>query len=199
MVWSLSQDDDGLEPVSQPSSSLSASREQGQSAPGPASSVVVDPRSQLPPDAAREFALAAMEPTEVLHGRTVDELRAQVERQRRAYQRRASGRLLLWGVAGAIAVGCGVMAARWTMKPPAGERGEPEGEAAEREARALRGAAPPPPAPGDASSDLAEPHEPAPATLDDLAPVRGASQRSSHDEPVQADAPAVTLDELLGE
>ncbi len=127
MTWSPTQspDDDGLEPIRESSLPAAPSRAPqrtltGMPPPTPPSrrvisespSVVVAPESQVP--SAPSHPLAApllIEPTVILHGRKVDRLRAEVQLQRRAYQRDHGRRLLLWGGAGAGAVALGALAA----------------------------------------------------------------------------------------
>lgn len=127
MTWSPTQspDDDGLEPIresSLPAAPFRAPQRTltGMPPPTPPSrrvvsespSVVVAPESQVP--SAPSHPLAApllIEPTVILHGRKVDRLRAEVQLQRRAYQREHGRRLLLWGGAGAGAVALGALAA----------------------------------------------------------------------------------------
>lgn len=97
MVWSLSQDDDGLESVQPPP-------------PGtlPPQSLPSDrpfPTSQAP-------QVKKNEPTLVLGERRLDSLRAEVKRRRRHVAMFKVGAILGWMLAGGAAVGAGVIAAR---------------------------------------------------------------------------------------
>jgi hypothetical protein len=130
MVWSLSKDDDGLEsvPPSSPdgspqrpaASALIANvapgggtaRVEQNVAPEQGSSVVVDPLSSVPDGRAPAAVVRrkSVEATEVLQGRKIDELRAEVSRQRLAHRKKKRRVLLLWSVAGASALALGWLA-----------------------------------------------------------------------------------------
>lgn len=124
MVWSLSKDDDGLESVyplnqgaalSQPSESLSLPAKQQlkhpmNAAPSPtkaAPSVFVEPSSQLPEAPAPFHPREVVEPTMVLKGRKLDEMRAAVARQKSGYRREKQKTLLLWALSGGAALAMG--------------------------------------------------------------------------------------------
>jgi hypothetical protein len=130
MVWSLSKDDDGLEPVG---SDPDAARRSLPVSPAPAGpppsraalaprpllvdsgSVVVDPLSQIPePVKARASAPVrrrVAEPTLVLGGRQLDQLRAEVRGQQLGAAQRSQRTLLYWGLAGAGALMLGAVGA----------------------------------------------------------------------------------------
>lgn len=122
MDWSSSQDDDGLE-------SMSTAHSAGTNAE---STVVVDPVSQIPaPNPS--FHRETVEKTEVLQGRRIDQLRAEVNRRKKTHARKQQKRLLLWAAAGAGAVSLGAVFAGVAFAP--GEQGfaaatdaEPESE-----------------------------------------------------------------------
>jgi|GEM_PF-5285453 len=82
-------------------------------------SVVVDPTSQIPEaSSSRQFTQrTSVEKTEVLKGRRLDSLRAEVEKRRKSHERKRRNRLLLWGIAGAGAVLFGGFLAGVVLKP----------------------------------------------------------------------------------
>lgn len=96
----MSQDEEGWEGNSS-SNNPAESRE---------STVVVDPVSQIPEPMPR-FSREPVEKTEVLKGRRIDQLRAEVHRKRKEQQRRHHKRIALWGLAGAGAVLLGALLA----------------------------------------------------------------------------------------
>lgn len=128
MAWSLSQEDDGLEPVSGEAlaeTHLAAQRGAASKSPerSPASSSRPIPAATFsevtPTSRDSERALRtlpprhrAQEPTLVLRDRQLDSLRAEVKKHRRAAERRQSLTTVLWGVAGGIAVLVGALLAR---------------------------------------------------------------------------------------
>ncbi len=106
----MSQDDDGLEPVypSQPAGGAESVKTGANSSPA-AESVVVDPKSQVAssPTAAPAQGRSPRrqaEPTLVLEGRRVDQLRKQVTKQQRALKRKHRIQAMIWAVAGGVAV-----------------------------------------------------------------------------------------------
>lgn len=129
MAWSLSQEDDGLEPVSGEAlaeTHLAAQRDASgkgsEGSPASSSRPIAPPRfadvtpasrggerpgTNPPPSRQR-----AQEPTLVLRDRQLDSLRAEVKRHRQAAERRQSLTMVLWGVAGGIAVLIGALMAR---------------------------------------------------------------------------------------
>lgn len=113
MVWSLSKDDDGLDSVHPLPTDARGVIVRGNDA-RPASpirhvvpTVVVDPVSQVPQPPTSAAQRRAVEPTLVLKGRKLDEMRAQVAAQRSAHRRRKQMRLLTWAFAGGIALSLG--------------------------------------------------------------------------------------------
>lgn len=74
-------------------------------------SVVVDPTSQVPEVPGVRRA-KRVEPTEILKGRRLDALRAEVAQRRKAHRRKQLGILLFWGMAGAVALCLGWLAGR---------------------------------------------------------------------------------------
>jgi hypothetical protein len=136
MAWSLSQEDDGLEPVS--GEALAETHAAAQHALGNApgrpsrgSLRSVAPQDQGFPDltppslgnvqvypvASPSRRPRAQEPTLVLRERQVDSLRAEVHKHRRAAERRQSLTMILWGLAGAVAVLVGALLARALTEP----------------------------------------------------------------------------------
>lgn len=128
MVWSLSQDDDGLEGLGSSPQAVAAgfaSRAARPVAPNSstAHSVVVDPVSQIPealpsrPSSPRSTRRGG-ETTLVLRDRKLDALRAEVKRRQTEFQRRRVSALVIWAAAGGIAVFVGATLARgwegWT-------------------------------------------------------------------------------------
>ena len=149
MAWSLSKDDDGLDSVVPPAGSTNrpsqaprtpsttprvfASQSLGVSASsapaeqglqGGGASVVVDPSSQIPQalDSSPSHHYAAVERTQVLKGRRLDNLRAEVRERRKAYKRRKLRVLALWGVAGGGALLLGALAANSLFGAEASEQ-----------------------------------------------------------------------------
>lgn len=112
MAWSLSQEDDGLEPVHGPVSTVQYASS------NLASSFESDPAgsSGLPPGAAPLGAgtsrRRAQEPTLILRERQLDSLRAQVLRHRRLARFKRHVGTLLWVAAGGLAVLVGAFLAR---------------------------------------------------------------------------------------
>lgn len=104
MVWSISKDDDGLEPAIPRPGHGTDDRSVRQHR----STVVVDPVSQIPEpmENARRSPRRA-EPTRILSARKMDQLRAQVAKHQRLQHRRQWVRLVTWGAAGALAVALG--------------------------------------------------------------------------------------------
>lgn len=81
------------------------------------------------------------EPTLVLRQRQVDSLRAEVHKHRRAAERRQSLSMILWGVAGGVAVLVGALLARALTEPSSepidiGQGDLPEASPAPEAARA---------------------------------------------------------------
>lgn len=118
MVWSLSKDDDGLEsvhPLTNKGAPLSSQSERPKGSPPSrvgrgttgAPSVFVDPRSQVPQGQHPLPRRQEVEPTMVLKGRKLDEMRAEVARQKIAYQRKKQRTLVLWALAGGGALAMG--------------------------------------------------------------------------------------------
>ena len=106
MVWSISKDDDGLEPAL-PRAGYGTD---GESDPHRSSTVVVDPVSQIPepmPNQNVQRSSRRAEPTRILSARKMDQLRAQVAKHQRRQDRRKWIRLVTWGAAGALAVALG--------------------------------------------------------------------------------------------
>lgn len=132
MVWSLSKDDDGLESVHPPTNQGAAGPLSRDRAPlgGPkpsgrtssaAASVFVDPSSQVP-DAATAFQRRdAVEPTVVLKGRKLDELRAQVAQQKLSHQHKKQKTLVIWTLAGGVALALGWLAGIFLSPQGAGQ------------------------------------------------------------------------------
>ncbi len=120
MVWSLSKDDDGLEPAvplprrrdasyAMPSGHADSSIPPSvSSSPPPSSTVVVDPISQIPPSGSRVSSRRrAAEPTRILSARKIDELRAQAQVHHKTIRRQKVLQFVGWGLAGALAVAAG--------------------------------------------------------------------------------------------
>lgn len=126
MAWSLSQDDDGLEPIV---GSTSTSMDGRRRTPlhGLVRTVFIDPLSQVPPPSSQQLPSSqhrrgsvvpqsgtrkVTEPTLVLQRRQVDSLRAEVLRHQKAlaHQKRLS--TIFWTLAGAAAVLAGAFLAR---------------------------------------------------------------------------------------
>lgn len=103
----MSQDDEGWEGNGTSTNSIQ-SRE---------STVVVDPVSQIPEPMPR-FSREPVEKTEVLKGRRIDQLRAEVHRKRKEQRRRQHKRIALWGGAGAGAVLLGALLAGLVFSGP---------------------------------------------------------------------------------
>lgn len=80
--------------------------------PTASSSVVVDPISQMPEAPHERQRRRGVEATEILKGRRLDALRAEVAQKRKAHRRRQQRTLLLWGLAGAAALCLGWIAGR---------------------------------------------------------------------------------------
>lgn len=125
MDWSSSQDDDGLE-------SMSTAHSAGTNAE---STVVVDPVSQIPAPHP-SFRRETVEKTEVLQGRRIDQLRAEVNRRKKTHARKQQKRLLLWAAAGAGAVSLGAVLAGVAFAP--GEQGFAAVTEAEPEPESVR-------------------------------------------------------------
>ncbi len=134
MAWSLSQEDDGLEPVS--GEALAETHAEAQHALGKAPeggsrgslrSVASQDQgfSDLTPPSSGSLKVypvpsrrpRTQEPTLVLRQRQVDSLRAEVHKHRRAAERRQSLTMILWGLAGAVAVLVGALLARALTEP----------------------------------------------------------------------------------
>lgn len=138
MVWSLSKDDDGLEsvhPLTNQGASLSSSGERAsgeRSAGGAPSStarrapsVFVDPRSQIPQTRPVSQRRQEVEATMVLTARKVDEMRAEVARQKLAYRRRKRRMFVLWVLAGGAALAMGWFAGILLSPAPSEKLGAP--------------------------------------------------------------------------
>src|SRR5690606_6767509 len=97
-----------------------------ETSPHGSSSIVVDPISQIP-EPLETRARKGVEPTQILKGRRLDALRAEVAQRRRAHRRRQQRTLLWWAVAGAGALCLGWLAGQ--AFTPSGAA-SPEGEAA---------------------------------------------------------------------
>lgn len=137
MAWSLSQEDDGLEPVS--GEALAETHLAAQEAAAKRKTEVSPSSSARPTPAAMRFSEVtssgnaapralplrhrAQEPTLVLRERQVDSLRAEVLRHKQAAERRQSLTMILWGVAGGIAVLVGALLARALTRPSDQEHG----------------------------------------------------------------------------
>lgn len=132
MAWSLSQEDDGLEPVSGEAlaeTHLAAQRGAVKNERSPASSsrpISTERFSDVTPASRGDRRPAvrvepsrhrAQEPTLVLRDRQLDSLRAEVKRHRQAAERRRSLTMVLWGIAGGIAVLIGALLARALTRP----------------------------------------------------------------------------------
>lgn len=118
MDWSTTEDDDGLD-----GPSGVQTRE---------STVVVDPISQIP-EPIPSFRREPVEKTEVLTGRRIDQLRAEVHRKRKEQRRQQHRRIALWGFAGAGAVLFGALLAGLVFS----------GSSQAEDARSTRGPFPP--------------------------------------------------------
>jgi len=166
MVWSLSKDDDGLDSVlpladaplapSRSSVAVGARSTASDATPlGASPTVVVDPISQVPEGfGVRPAGKQVVEPTLVLKGRKLDQLRAEVARHRTAHQRKKQKALLLWAGAGALALCLGWAVgtafrpndAQPVQEPPASQSSGTESagsEPAEPSAPAAPGLTPP--------------------------------------------------------
>ena len=107
MAWSISKDDDGLEPALPRAGYGNESKSMESTPPRPAT-VVVDPISQIPQSREQlRSSSRRAEPTRILSARKMDQLRAQVLKQQRRQHRRKWIQLVTWGAAGAFAVALG--------------------------------------------------------------------------------------------
>jgi hypothetical protein len=107
MAWSISKDDDGLEPAL-PRAGYGNESKSVESTPPRLATVVVDPISQIPQSREQlRSSSRRAEPTRILSARKMDQLRAQVLKQQRRQHRRKWIQLVTWGAAGAFAVALG--------------------------------------------------------------------------------------------
>lgn len=107
MAWSISKDDDGLEPAL-PRAGYGNESRSVESKPARPATVVVDPISQIPESREQlRSSSRRAEPTRILSARKMDQLRAQVLKQQRRQHRSKWIQLVTWGAAGALAVALG--------------------------------------------------------------------------------------------
>lgn len=162
-----------------------------------APSVVVDPSSQVPevPAAPGARRTKGVEPTEILKGRRLDALRAEVAQRRKAHRRKQLGILLFWGLAGAVALCLGWLAGR-AFTPEAETKA---GDAAQDPAAAPTEGTPTPSGASPGNTPPSAPVAPPSAPADDRA--QGAAPTpppaSPAPEPAEArPADTFTLDDL---
>lgn len=171
MTWSLSNDDDGLEGISSPQPHTIPLPDPGSErrvgfvqprGPDTGPSIVVEPElpvQSVPAPVNTTGARRALEPTLVLKTRRLDELRDEVHKRRISHNRKKAKALILWGVAGGMALWLGVLAARTVLSPDVeDESATVESEALPSEAAArVRNEAPPIEAADKQESEAAPP------------------------------------------
>lgn len=180
MVWSLSQDDDGLESLgageATPVRSVPPRPPQQTPRAPESSSVIVDPHSQVPERQdrpQRRRRRRTIEPTLVLKSRKLDQMRKDVERKRRQHARRQRRILAFWVLSGAAAVSVGALLAQsfggGSRGPRAAREIQLHGGPSVPRASSVKAAAQesevvaPPPADTATPSDASEPRKEAPA------------------------------------
>lgn len=187
MVWSLSKDDDGLDsvlPLADASARTSplqvaagARPPASDAAPlGTSSTVVVDPTSQMPEAFGARAPRGAVEPTVVLKGRKLDQLRAEVARHRTAHLRKKQRFLLLWAGAGGLALCLG-----WAV----GAAFRPDESAAEQAPDALN--------PVEAAEDASAQTQPSSPAVGSEAVAPRAAKPSAPTEQAASSADAAEL------
>jgi hypothetical protein len=200
MAWSLSTDDDGLEGISSsqshsiPLPDAGSQRRAGFVPPrGPDAgpSIVVEPDFPVAPMATPAHVQRqrrALEPTLVLKTRRLDELRDEVQKRRVSHHRKKLKALILWGVAGGLALWLGVVAARTAFAPAAEEETATESEALSPEvAGRVEGVAPPTQA-GAQKSEEASPQTKSASSTQTAGAARGPGTKPGAD--------VLTLDDL---
>lgn len=194
MVWSLNKDDDGIEGVTVAGQTVVEGFAYATPQRSEFPSIVVDPESQIPEPlhGARRPGKQALEATEVLKGRRLDDLRAEVRRRRAAHRRKKLFALAIWAVAGASALAAGAFVASSLLSGA-----QAEDSTSGVESSSADGALAQVPTP------LVE--DPRPAPSDAMRPAkREAPSRAIHDDEREEATPsgedeAFTLDDLPAE